>query len=381
MLMTNTLICGRDGLMKMGNRFLALIVATGFVLGTTLRAEESQKPPTPTEATIDKMMDQAVRNIGRRYNLNEAQLQETDKLMKREVRRFLKEQEKEIWPLIRDLLTAQAMGKPPESRDDVMRIGKAARPLAKLAMEAILQGNMEWRQYLTEDQLKTHDFDLAEMQKTFAQVDKNFSDWEAGTPSDGPLIPTAEPIAGGPPKPKKPPGGLPGPERRLMTSGVFDAIVDKFLKDYDLDQAQIDTIRSILEEFKAKAVTFQTAKKTELEEVDKKKSAAIAKRDHKAIAEAEAEQNKLLEPFHLLVSEMETRLNALLTTAQKELHAQKNQTADASGKASGAAKPPAKAQPPKPVDQGKKPESPASEPLPKQETPPPAGDNKPKDNR
>ena len=132
-----------------------------FLGGIGFAVEEPPKPQTPsTEATIDKIMDQAVRNIARRYNLNEAQTLETDKLMKREVRRFLKEHEKEVWPLLRDLIAAQMMGKPPENREDAMRVGKAAKPLAKLAQEAIIQGNMEWRQFLTEEQLRTHDFDL-----------------------------------------------------------------------------------------------------------------------------------------------------------------------------------------------------------------------------
>lgn len=350
-----------------GKRVLAGL-AVGFAFWCApARAEDPAKPQNVTEATIDKIMEQAVRNISRRYNLNDAQTQETDKLMKREVRRFLKEHEKVIWPLIRDLLVYQAGGKPPEDREKIKELGKAARPLAQLAEEAILQANMEWRQFLTEEQLRTHDFDLAEMKKTFSQIDKNFGDWEAGSPTDGPIIPTAEPLASSPPKPKKPSVGLPGPERRLMDPGVFDAIVDKFLKDYDLDQGQIDSARSILVEFKDKAAAFQTANKTQFEEVAGKMSAAMAKRDREQLAEAETARKKLLEPFHELVTEMQTRLDALLTTTQKELRDQRERTVDASTKPGSTPKPVIK-----PTSVPKSETQPANDPA-------PSGDEKPKE--
>ena len=68
-------------------------------------------------ATIERIMDQAVRNIARRYNLNETQTKKTDELMKREVNRFLKEHEDEVWPVIRDLLISQFGAKPPQDRN------------------------------------------------------------------------------------------------------------------------------------------------------------------------------------------------------------------------------------------------------------------------
>ena len=122
----------------------------------------------PGSPTIDMIMDMAVQNITRRYNLNDDQKNRTQELMYRGVHEFLREHEDEVFPVIRDLLAGQ-LG-PPDNLEDTKRLGKAARPLAELAKESILKYNREWRTILTPEQKATHDFDLNEMDKTFAQM-------------------------------------------------------------------------------------------------------------------------------------------------------------------------------------------------------------------
>lgn len=339
------------------------------------QAAPMQEPPS-TEATIERIVEQAVKNIARRYNLNSAQLEETDKLMKREVRKFLKEHEAVVWPLIRDLLVAQMNGKAPENKEDVMRIGKAAKPLSKMAQDAIIRANMEWRQILTAEQLKMHDFDLQEMQKTFGQIDKNFSDWEVGSPTPGPVIPPGD-AAGSPPKPKQPPPGLPGPERRFLDPDVFEAIVEKFIKDYEPDQGQKDAARSLLEETKTKAKDFQNSNKDAIEALDQRQNAARANRNHEELAAVDADRKKLLEPYHMLVHELETRLNGLLTTAQIEKHAQSKQATDAKPKDPNAKPPPKKA----PAAAKPNPAAPVAPPAAEPPKPDPAKDQTPPSGR
>ena len=86
----------------------------------------------PAAATLEKIMDAAVRNISKRYDLDEDQRAITDEIMKREVRRFLKEHENEVWPVIGDLLRSRFGLEPPDS-EDAKRVGKAAGPLLQLA--------------------------------------------------------------------------------------------------------------------------------------------------------------------------------------------------------------------------------------------------------
>lgn len=286
-------------------------------------ASPASKPTVPTEsintATIDKIMDQAVRNISRRYNLNEEQRKKTDEIMRRDVFRFLREHENEVWPLIHDLIRSGL--KPPENMEDVQRIGKAARPLSKLAKEAILRGNEEWRMYLTADQKRLHDYDLAEMDKTFDQIDRNFERWTKGEPPEGSLFPPPPRPELGPPRPTKPTAGLPPPEVDVFDPRtIFDTFVEEFIKEYKLNEGQADSARSILAEYKAKANDFRNAKKLELTKIAQEMKTSIEGRDRKRIAAAEMERKKLLAPVYELFGQMEDRLSALLTTAQIERH-------------------------------------------------------------
>ncbi len=278
------------------------------------------------EATIEGICDQAVNNIAARYNLNEAQTVETRKLMKREVGKFIRDHEDEIWPMIRSLLASQMGAHPPESQEELMRLGKGARPLVQLAKDAIFQANEEWRQYLTEEQKKVHDFDLAEMEKTFEVIDKNFSAWAEGHPKSNPIFPPADQVVeGSPPRPPRPKQGLPTPRvDDAFKVTIFDTFVEEFIREYRLDQGQIDSARSILNEFKAKAVSIKIAKRTEFARITAEQSQARKKRDKKKIKQLEAQRSKLLQPVYELFALMENRLKGLLNTSQLEQYAAKH---------------------------------------------------------
>lgn len=318
--------------------FRALIVGGFVVAGLTTAiavAQDNPKPAdkpdqpgadavatlasggTPASATVEKIMEQAVRNIARRYNLNEAQTIETDKLMKKEVQKFLKEHEAEVWPVIRDLIAAQFGGKPPEATE-AKRIGAAAKPLVGLAKEAILRGNQEWRMFLNTEQKAMHDYDLAEMEKQFQKIDKNFTDWSAGTPTDAGLFPPPAAADLSPPRPPKPGPGLPDPEVEIFRISIFATFVEEFIKENQLNQGQIDSARSILKEYETKANDFKKNKKEELAKVAGAQRAALEARDREKMAAAENERKKLLEPVQALIGEMEGRLKGLLTSAQLE---------------------------------------------------------------
>jgi len=292
-------------------------------------ARELHSGAMPTASTIEMIMEQAVKNISRRYNLNDAQQQKTREIMQREVNRFLKEHENEVWPVIRDLFASQMGARPPENLEDVKRIGKAARPLSSLAKDAIYRANEEWRFYLSPEQKSMHDYDLAEMDKTFSQIDQNFADWESGTPKDVGLFP-APPVADrSPPRPKQPSPGLPEPEVETFRPTIFETYVEQFIKDYELDQGQVTAARSILEEYKSKTNDFKNAKEEEFVKISMDQRAAVESGDREKIAATEAARKKLLEPVHELFAAMEVRLKALLTTAQIERFEEKEKAAKA----------------------------------------------------
>lgn len=279
-------------------------------------ALELQPTMAASMATIEKIIEAAVHNIATRYTLNEAQTRETDALMKREVHKFLKEHEAEVWPVIRDVLASKLGANPPSDAAELKRIGDAARPLTKLAKEAIFQANAEWRTYLTAEQQRMHDFDMAEMEKTFQDIDRNFADWAEGKPTGKGVFPTRDSVRGGPPIPPKPAqDGLPFGD---FSIGFFETFVEQFIKDYLLDEGQIDSARSILKEFKDKANDFKKNNKADLVRLAAATKGAMQQRDMKRRAEVDAERKKLLEPVYELFAQMETRLRGLLDTQQLE---------------------------------------------------------------
>ena len=280
----------------------------------------------PTQATAEMIMNEAVKNIAKRYNLNEAQKQKTDEIMKRDVNKFLKDHEAQVWPIIRDLMSNGFQ--PPANPEDVKRIGNAAAPLVKEAQKAILDGNKEWRQYLTPEQQAMHDYDLGEMEKQFVEAEKSFRSWAEGKPMGG-LFP-APPLDRSPPTPKMPTAGLPKPPpppepevEIFVRENLFDSYVEDFIKQYELDPAQIDAARSILAETKLKAGDFKESNRAELTKVAHEHKAAMDARDRDRIAKAEADRKKLLEPVYVLFTQMDERLKALLTSSQLERHGPK----------------------------------------------------------
>jgi len=299
-----------------------------------LRADEqesdggssAQKLAQGDQQTVDRILDTAVSNIARRYNLNSLQREKTAEIMNREVYRFLREHEDEVWPLVRDFLARGAWGKPPEKVEEMKRIGRAASPMMKKIQEAIVRGNEEWRMYLSDEQKVMHDWDMAEIDKTFRKVDKNLERWAKGDASAGGVFPPPPPRTAGPKMPPRPPAEeLLEPEITSIfePKRLFDAFVENFIRQYHLDQSQRDAARSILDEYKATAMDFRNGKNSELKAVGAKWLAAQEAGNRKALLEAERERKELLQPVHGMLGEMESRLMALLTTAQKQKYSDK----------------------------------------------------------
>ena len=307
---------------------------------------ETGKPATA--ATIDRIMDQAVHNIAARYKLNEKQTDITRKLMKDEVYKFLKEHEAMVWPVIGDLLKTQLGVRPPDSEEDIKRIGKSARPLAALAKEAIFAANERWRAILTDEQIRVHDFDMNEMESTFAKMDENLQHWQEGDASTN-IVPTAN-LDKQPP----PPTGPPGPIRKTLFDPIpiLETLVEQFIKDYGLTEGQITAAQSILEEFKNQAIDYRDSKKNEFSKLAAEQQAALDNRDLDGAQKARAEEKKLLLPILELGDQMEVRLMSLLDSAQRSRHAEAQGKPKEPAEKSGASKvaKPSKSEPEKKPD-------------------------------
>lgn len=324
----------RDGVNKtMMTRILA---AAALLLAASMPAFAQTARPAdmpPEYPTVERMMNIAVENIGKRYNLSEEQLEKTREIMYRDVTSFLQEHHNDIWPLIRQVLKYQWGTQAPDSTDEAKRFGKQALPIFQAAKEAIYRGNLEWREYLTEDQKRVHDYDLSEMQNTFGYMEEEFKSWEDGRPTGRGIFPPA-PQMERLPDPGPAPARLPAPAQvQLFNLDSFETIVDAFIKEYNLSEAQRVSARSIMTEYQGQARAYKDRAKSEFERVSRAIEEAKKNRDNAARKAAEAEYRQLLQPIDKLLDEMKDRLRAILTTAQVRQHSADSKSPSSRGKA------------------------------------------------
>ncbi len=260
-----------------------------------------------------KIMEVAVNNLAKRYVLNAEQKAFTNDMMTTRVTKFLEEHQDEIWPLLRELVYHQRTGEAPKP-DIARELGPRVLKIIEEAKAEILQSNTEWREILTDEQKKVHDFDLEQMGKTFAAMEQNFTQWSDGAAQQTNIFPPPPKGVQQPPRPGKPKEGLSPDEQPIRLVSHFEEYVVQFIKDYQLTADQTETAYSILREIQGRAKNYEQSKAKEFAAVKEKLSA----RDMKERKAATLEKRRLTAPIDDLFTLMKTRLDLVPDTAQKE---------------------------------------------------------------
>lgn len=305
---------------------LSAAVVDSMVMGQG-RAERRPAKPRRDAADQDiqkfwdpaKIMEVAVNNLSKRYNLNDEQKAFTNDMMTTRVTKFLEDHQDEIWPLLSELVFHQRTGEPPNP-EVAKKLGPRVLKIVKEAKEEIYESNEEWREILTDDQKKVHDFDLEQMGKTFDSMEQNFSQWSKGNAQQTNIFPPP-PTAKQPKAPAKPQPGIPTkspkdvqeqPERLVSH---FEEYVKQFIEDYQLTKNQIETAQSILREVLVRAKNHEQSKAKEIAAAKEKLSSAKDTKDRKR---AKQELDTLNKPMEDLFTEMTTRLDSIPDKGQKE---------------------------------------------------------------
>jgi hypothetical protein len=288
------------------------------------KKEEDAKKEVSSLWNIEQMMLQAADNISARYNLNAKQREQTRELMVTEVTRFLDEHP-EIWPLVRDLARYQMVGSVPPGEVG-KQLGARALPLLEDIRSAILSSNERWRKILSEEQKRMHDYDLQDMEKTFAKMEANFRQMKEGTGGKPYVIPPPNEQINTPPRPPKPDdsvGGLIPPPEAVDSEDYWESYVRKFILSYELDEGQSESALSIMRECREKARAYRLSKQREFAEVEEK--LREARREGQAPQAQRAKyrvwtgiQKNLKKPIHDIFQELKDRLDTIPTQAQRE---------------------------------------------------------------
>lgn len=265
---------------------------------------------TPLMWDVQTVIDGYIENMVRIYDLSEKQEAYTRELLTQRVKQFLRDYEKDARVLFGEYFEYQSRGEMP-SAEAAKEFARRAKPLADAIRQEIMEGNMQWRRILNEQQLKQHDKDLDLMKRQFDAYDKMMTRW-----SDGQILPSDVGIR----------------QRQIARSVPFEDAMEHYVRSfiarYELDKGQQETARSILREAQEEVSRYREAHKTEFEQIAaqlKELTASDPKNDIEATKRLQAEGRKLTarqaeleKPLHDTVfNRLKTRLEDVPTSDQK----------------------------------------------------------------
>ncbi|MFH1419010.1 MAG: hypothetical protein ABII12_12090 [Planctomycetota bacterium] len=283
-------------------------------------------PHNPELWNVDQMMEDAVLQIARRYNLNKAQENFTRLLLVGRVRAFLDEHEGEVRQLLTENIELRlnpAKATPEAYKDWAIK----ALPVYEAAQEAIFAGNEEWREILDEDQKKLHDQDLAQMRTNFDQVERTLSQWQRG---EGLAAPRRSLQTDGPDGQA---GRLSDPQQGGVVRSQFMednwlAYVNLFIQAYKLDEKMANAARAkIHKEALAQAKAYREKHEREFEAIEQEmRHPSTDPEKPTKPRELVLRKAGLERPIRTMFVKMNERLQELPTSKQKnDVDAQKQQ--------------------------------------------------------
>lgn len=274
-------------------------------------------PNNPELWNVDAMMEDAVLQIARRYNLNKAQEQYTRLLLTSRVRAFLEEREPEIRELLKESIDLRR-GLKEGSLENYKRWATRAAPLYLEAQKAILEGNDEWRGILNDDQKKIHDADLGLMKNQFGQVTRIMEDWKGGKGIPGmpgsPGTPSVGGIRSGGPEMSKVSDAQPGIRRQLMEDNWL-AYTNLFIQTFNLDEKQTVAARDkIHKEIRDDARKYREKRKDDFAAIEEQAKSPKPKWPAPELSRRRAELER---PLQDMFKSLHQRLDQLPTSKQR----------------------------------------------------------------
>jgi len=279
-------------------------------------------PESPMAWDTDAMMNQAVDQISRRYNLNDQQKEYTRLLLVSRVRAFLDQHEMEVRELLQESIDMRT-GKRPSDAIALQVWANRALPLYQEASKAILDGNEEWAVILDDEQKEIHDRDMALMRRSFKNATETMGTWQEGKGK----LPT---VAQG----KKPPQNVktvnanesdktvgavstdPRPSRVVKLEDNWLAYVNAFINTYALEgKDEVSARDKILKDMYAQARKYRELNKQQFEKLDKRQKNAA--KDRTVRIHDVLKQKKQLElPIREMFVKLDKRLRRLPTAEQ-----------------------------------------------------------------
>jgi len=317
------------------------------------------KGPWPPKRLIEAGLRRLIRETTKRYELDAKQAAVLERQFMTRWPAFLEKHRSVLQRLINEYLEVVIVGDPP-TREQVARWAKALRPVVE-ASTAELDGTYEEvRKILRPEQIKSWDRDRKSFMsgKKFAEVELgklargqfNPKHWRTPWPKPPmdariPVVePSADPaapdVAGtadraksgrranrfrtrradAPGPPRHGDSGLPRSEGTIDTKqptrplDTWESYVKQFIKRHSLDAGQANAAMAILKELRSQGKAYETKHAAEIERLARAVSAA----EPAARPKLQAQLNELRQPINDLFDELRSRLDDLLTGAQRK---------------------------------------------------------------
>lgn len=208
---------------------------------------------------VQTVIDEYVRVMAKHYDLSDTQLEYTRQLMNTRVKQFLKDYEKDVRILMGEYQEYRMRGEmptPAAAKDFARR----AAPLLAVIRTEIMDGNMQWRRILNDEQRKKHDRDLEIMRRQFDYYEKSMERWAEGDvrPSDVGI------------RSRNIPGNI------VRVEDSMGYYVRNFIASYNLDEGQRQTAYSILREAREEARRYRDSHKAEFAELEARQKELMA---------------------------------------------------------------------------------------------------------
>lgn len=309
----------------------ALLAGGAAAFGQAIEPAKPTQPTQPTAKThpndpmvwnVDQMMEDAVLQISRRYNLNKAQEGYTRLLLRRRVNAFLEVHEDDVRQLLKESIDFR-FGLKDGTVEAYKDWAERAMPVYEAAKKAILDGNMEWGEILTAEQKVLHKKDLDQMDANFKQVTSVLGDMREGKiPSWAPRKQSQATGAPGKTRGQVSPNP-PNVEVRFVEDNWLD-YVETFIRTYKLDEKQQNSARAIHKEVLAQATVYRAKRRIELAKIEAElklstkgpKDEKDPKKDKERREELRRRKARLEKPVRQMFIVMNRRLAAMLRAEQ-----------------------------------------------------------------
>lgn len=289
------------------------------------QSQDSKEEPKRGGFLIDpkQMLDQALRDTSRRYNLDSEQKDLAKEIIGEHGKRFFDKHWDEIKALQMEAMKLRISGE--EDPETIKALGKRFKVIFEDARKVMEESGDEFHKILDEDQAKQHDDDRKMMRegldRAAEMLDKTIADgitpWARSRMENG--------------------ESADAQRRRMRWTGgglverEWEAYVQAFIMHYKLDDTQTGRANQMLELAKKDAADFRKSREAEIKDIVDayRKLAAAEKEKGKDITSAEkadfaakrkaldGESEKLEKPLETMFKDLREALDTLPTDEQK----------------------------------------------------------------